>query len=123
MAEGYRRLFYLLAGVLPLLFGIVLVSGVVVFPLWYLATHHRPLYTALVLIIAVGGALFLLIRGVLRRREGGHILRRSAYTLLDLAVIYIGVRMVALGLVLPGILVLLLAIFLTGLVLAPKKRV
>lgn len=121
--EGYRRLFSLLAGAVPLLLGIVLLSGLVVLPLWYLATHHRPFYTALVLILAIGGALFLLVRGILRRREGRHILGRTAFTLLDLAVIYTGVRLVALGRYLPGVLLFFVAIFLTGLALAPKKRV
>lgn len=122
-AEGYRRLFSLLAGLLPLLLGIVLIATAVVLPLWYLATHHRALYTALVLILAVGGFLFLSLRGILRRKEGRHLLRGSALTVLTLGAIYTGVRLVALGIYLPGVLLLLIAIFLTGLALAPKKKV
>lgn len=121
--EGYRRLFGLLAGVLPLLLGIVVIAGVVVLPLWYLATHHRLLYTALVLLLTVGGLLFLLLRGILRRKEGANLLKKGSLTILTLAVAYTGVRMVALGLYLPGALLLIVALFLTGLALAPKKKV
>lgn len=123
VAEGYRHLFGLVAGVLPLLAGIVLISGVIVLPLWYLATEHRPLFTAIVLLVAVGGGGFFLIRGVLRRRQARHLLARSALTILTLGTLYLGVRIIAFGLYLPGVVVLMIAIFLTGLAVAPKRRV
>lgn len=121
--EGYRHLFGLIAGVLPLLGGIVLVSAAIVLPLWYLATYHRPLFTGIVIILGGGGTLFATIRALLRRREGRHILAKSLLTIATLGTVYLGVRLLAFGLFLPAILVLLLAIFLTGLAVAPKNRV
>lgn len=121
--EGYRHLFSLVAGVLPLLLGIVVISGVIVLPLWYLATEHRSLFSGIVLILGVGGGLFFIIRGILRRRQGRHVVARSLLSVASLGAIYLGIRLLAFGLYLPAILLLLVAIFLTGLSAAPKRRV
>ncbi|MFP4300726.1 MAG: hypothetical protein ACLFPW_08925 [Spirochaetaceae bacterium] len=121
--EGYRHLFGLIAGVLPLLGAIIFISGAIVIPLWYLATYHRTLFTGVVIVLVVGGTLFGTIRAILRRRQGRHLLAKAALTVTTLSAVYLGVRLLAFQRFPAAVLVLLIAIFLTGLALAPKRRV
>ncbi len=123
MLAGYRYLFSLLSGVIPLLLGILLISGVIVLPLWYLATHHRALYTGLVIAVAVGGGIVLLVRRLSRRGPTATSLRRAGLGAAALFFIYLTIRSVVLGLYLLTPPAAVFALFLTGVALAPKKRV
>ena len=123
VVDGYRNLFDLLAGILPLLGGILLLSVALVLPLWYLATNHRPLYTALVLIVVGAGAIFLVLRRFLRQPGKRRLLGRGFLLLLTLISILGAVRAIALGSVLGAVIGLPIAILLTGFAAAPKKRV
>ena len=121
--QGYRHLFMLLAGLLPIFVGILLLSAVVVLPLWYLATHHRPLYTTIVLALSIGGLLFLAIRRLIRHRARGGRYGRLITALLALGAAYATVRLAVLAAYLPALLTLLPALLFTGLTAAPKRRV
>lgn len=120
---GYRHLLSLLSGLLPLLSGIVVLSGLIVLPLWYLATNHREIYTLVLLLFAAGGTLYLILRSARRRRPDAGSLRKAALALASLFSIYLTIRTIALGLYLITPLAAVVALFLTGVALAPKKRV
>lgn len=59
---GYTNTLRRLTWILALALATVVVSAVIVFPLWYFSTHDRPAYTATVLSLAGAGVLYLIIR-------------------------------------------------------------
>ena len=119
--QGYRHIFALLSGALPLIGGIVLVSGLIVLPLWYLASYHRRLFTIIVLALLAVAVLFALYRRV--RRGGRAGVGRLGLGVATLALLYGTVRFFALSLYAAAIPTLLLTIFFTGLLGSPKHRV
>ena len=123
VVEGYRQVFARLGAVVPLLLGIAVVSALVVVPLWYLATQHTVAYTLLVLLAAVVGLFYLLIKAFLNRSEGRTTLGRIGLTLVILLALYATLRLAALGVPLAALGTLLIALFLTGIAAAPKRRV
>lgn len=120
---GYRNIFSLLTGVIPLIAAIVVLSALVVLPLWYLATYHRAVYTVLLGAIALGGTGYLLLRRIRRGagRRGG--VRKATVVLATVASALLTVRLLLLGSLVLGIPLLLVTLLLTGVAGAPKKRV
>ena len=61
--------------------GVGLIGFIIVFPLWYLSTHHRQVYTALVLLILLFFILFWLGRRFIRLsgqyESPGNFIRRG----------------------------------------------
>lgn len=123
VAAGYRNLFSLLADIVPLVGTIVVLSAVVVLPLWYLATYHRGVYTLLVAAFALAGLGYLLLRRIRRGGVAPRRLGKSATVLAAAAAILGTVRLFALGNLLLGFPLLLIAVLLTGAAGSPKKRV
>ncbi len=113
-----------------LLAALILSAGLagllITYPLWLLATRHRPAYN--LLIAAVLGGLFLAFLALRVRRSaresGGFaallrarwlpFLRRLLAGLLLIALLYLGLLLLAGGQVIPGVLLLLLFLLALG---------
>ncbi len=122
--QGYARFLLGIAKALLALAGMAGAAVAVTYPVWWLSTNHRGIYSALVL---GGGAVFLAVLAVRRLAAGGarsrkaaagRVLRRAAGACFFLAGAYgtsvLMVRSRALGAVAAALLLALLGVWAFG---------
>ena len=131
MLRGYARIFGGATLVLTMLALTALISMVVALPLWYVAVHHRFVYTlSMAVLAAVLAAVFFVvrIRKAMRRSEtplGVKALRalgRAAVAVVFAASLYGLIWLFARGIYLAAVPAALLYVVILGMVRFGRKR-
>ena len=129
--RGYARIFRGATLMLMMLALTALISVGVAFPLWYIAVHHRFIYTLSVAVLAVVLAVVFLvvrIREAMRRSETSlaaralRALGRAAVAVVFTASLYGLVWLFARGLYLAAVPAALLYVMFLGMVRFGRKR-
>ncbi len=96
--KGYARTLRRVLAVVVMLMATLVGAAAIVFPLWYLSTQLRSLYTAVALVICAAGLVYLVVRRVisfmgypahLRTRKLKSAAARLAGVVLALALLYL----------------------------------
>jgi len=96
--KGYARVLRRALVIIALLFATLVAAAAIVFPLWYLSTKLRPLYTTVVLLMCVAGLVYLVVRKAIafmgypahiRARKLTSAAARLAGIVLALALLYV----------------------------------
>ena len=68
VVSGYRRIGSMLGRAVLFVVSVVVVSAVIVWPLWYLATHAREAYTIVSVVAVLGLVAYWAVRSIRLRR-------------------------------------------------------
>ena len=121
--RGYARLGSWLLGAIAIVGGAVVVSLLIVLPLWLAATQATTLYTVVVLALAGGGLLAWAARRIRVKSAGAilPILKTTARVAAVVALLYAMLVLFARGLTVPGLVLALVGILWLGYAASGKR--